>query len=413
MKISCLFRIIQETFSSKETLDAARTTENAFTRNRSMPFEKALYFLLDMRKTTLQTRLNAFVHDHGVGETISQQSLSKLRSNFDHSPFQTTVQKLIKKAYSSKSVLKRWNGYLLFGVDGSYFQLPRVETLRIFFGVRDGSTCPNAGISILFDVLNGFAIDSIITGACMNERIQFEKHLDFLSREFADNLEKIILLIDRGYPSQKLLTSMCKKGFKFVARCQSNFLKVVNAAPMGDSVVTLNTEVSVRVIKFELKNGNTQTLVTNVFDLPMEAIIEVYTLRWGIETMYFKLKRELSVEKFSGRTENSIRQDFWVSMLLLNSIAIFQKEADYLIHERQKEKSLMHEYHARTSDLIITLRDRSIFTALSAHSMLTELEIGKIIETMARSVSSIRHGRSFPRIFKPYFNVKFNNLSHL
>lgn len=413
MKISCLFQVITETFSSKETLNAARTKENAFTRNRSMPFEKALYFLLDMRTTTLQTRLNAFFHQYGGGETISQQSFSKLRSNFDQSPFQTTVHKLIKIAYSLNFTLKTWKGYLLFGVDGSYCQLPRVENLRKVFGVRDGSSCPNIGVSILFDVLNGFAIDPIMTDACMNERIQFEKHMNYLCQELSNIHKKAIILIDRGYPSQKLLTDMYKRELKFVARCQSHFLKAVNEAPMGDSVVTLKNGVPLRVIKFVLKNEKTQTLVTNLFDLPMEDIIELYTLRWGIETMYFKLKRELCVEKFSGRTENSIRQDFWASMLLLNSVAVFQNEADYAVNERQKDKSLAHEYRSRTSDLIVTLRDHSIFTALYAHSMLAELDFAKIIKTMARSVSSLRPGRSFQRIFKPYFNVKFNNLSHL
>ena len=289
---------------------------------------------------------------------------------------------------------------------------------NVTFSVEEGEIFgfigPNgAGISILFDVLNGFAIHPIITGARMNERIQFEKHINFLCQEMSNIAKKVILLIDRGYPSQKLLTDMCKKDLKFVARCPSHFLKPINVAPMGDSVVTLQNGVSVRVIKFLLKNGKTQILVTNLFDLPTEDIIELYTLRWGIETMYFKLKRELYVEKFSGRTVNSIRQDFWVSMLLLNSVAIFQNEADYAVNERQKGKSLMHEYRARTSDLIITLRDCAVFTALYAHSMLTELAIGKIIKIMARSLSSIRPGRSFPRIFKPYFNVKFNNLSHL
>ena len=100
-------------------------------------------------------------------------------------------------------------------------------------------------------------------------------------------------------------------------------------------------------------------------------------------------------------------------MVLLNAVAVFQNEADCAVKERQKGKSLKHEYRARTSDLIITLRDRFIFAALCWHSMLTELEIGKIIKTMAHSVSSVRLGRNFPRNFKLYYNVKFNNLSCL
>ena len=413
MKSLNLLKLIRATFSSKEVLDAARLKNGAFTRNYKMPFRKVLHFMLDMRKTTLQTRLNIFFSHEEKGESISQQAFSKLRANFDHSPFVTVFRYLVNEEYSGKHSLKTWNGYHLFSVDGSYLQLPRVDKLRNVFGVRDSGTCPNAGISILFDVLHGFALDPIITVARMNERIQCKEHMDFLCGKLPNIAKKTILLLDRGYPSQKLITEMHQKSLKFVVRCSSQFLKPINTAPMGDSVVVLSNGVSVRIIKFLLENGEVETLATNLFDLQMDTIVELYTLRWGIESMYFKLKRELCIEKFSGKTPNSVRQDFWVSMVLINAVAVFQHEADCAVKERQNGKSLKHEYRARTSDLIITLRDRFIFTSLYSHPMLTELEIRKIIKIMARAVSSLRPGRSFQRIFNRNYNFRFNNLSHL
>ena len=164
----------------------------------------------------------------------------------------TAFRHLVKEEYSGEHSLKTWNGYHVLGVDGSYLQLPRVDELRNLFGVRDSGTCPNAGISILFDVLHGFALDSIITVARMDERIQFTNHMDFLCCELPNIAKKTIFLLDRGYPSQKLLTDIHKKGLKFVARCSSQFLKPINTAPIGDSVITLSNGVSVRVIKFLL-----------------------------------------------------------------------------------------------------------------------------------------------------------------
>jgi hypothetical protein len=208
----------------------------------------------------------------------------------------------------------------------------------------------------------------------------------------------------------KKLNESC---FKFVARCKSGFAKVVDEAPLGESVVTLKNGISVRIVKFELVNGSIETLATNFLDLPMDAIIEVYALRWGIETMYFKLKEELCIEKFSGKTPNSIRQDFWASMVLLNSVAVFQHEADVAVVERQKDKSPKHENRARTSDLIVTLRNRFIFAALCGHPALTKWEMDDVIKTLARSVSPVRPGRSFPRNFKPFYSVNHNLKSHL
>ena len=414
-----LLELLKTIIHSPQVLISARKDKKAFIRKRKMPFNRALCFLLDMRTTTLQTRLNAFFQQHG-GEPISQQAFSKLRANFNHSPFETMLRTLVKKEYSGESVLSTWNDYHLLSVDGSYLQLPRVEELRKVFGLRDGSTCPHAGISALFDVLHGWVLDPIVTDGCMNERTQFEKHMDFLSREFPDIAKKTIFLCDRGYPSQELFQQMQEKGFRFVARCASQFLKPINTAPMGDSVVVLRLPageagngVSVRIIKFFLNNGDIETLATNLFDVPMDDIIELYTLRWDIETMYFKFKRELCVEKFSGKTANSIRQDFWASMVLLNSVAVFQKEADLAVFERQKDNSPKYEYRARTSDLIITLRDRLIFAALCGDSVLYEKEMKEIIKTLARAVSPVRKGRSFPRIFKPYYRVNHNLSSHL
>ena len=396
----------------QETLDIARLKENAFTRNRGMSFPDVLSFMLDMCKTTLQTRLNLFFEHVKGGDPISQQAFSKLRMNFDHSPFETMVREIVKKEYSGQYELPLWYGYHVFAIDGSYLQLPRANALREEYGVR-GGTCPSAGISVLFDVLHGWALDPIITKTDMNERVECEKHIEFLCSNLAFMVKNSILLIDRGYPSLELLKKMQDSGVNYVARCNTQFVSEINAAPKGDTTVTLKNGVSVRVIKFELSSGEIETLATNLFELPESLFPELYHLRWGIESAYFRLKRELCVEKFSGKTPNSIRQDFWASMVLLNSVAVFQSEADEVVRERQETKSCKHEYRARTSGLIVTLRDRFIFAVLCGNPMLTSLEMERIIKMIAREVSPIRPGRSYPRHFKPAYAANHNLKSHL
>jgi len=408
-----LLELLKTMTCCKETLNVARFSENSFTRNRDMSFPDALAFMLDMRKTTLQTRLNLyFEHGKGGSEPISQQAFSKLRMKFDHSPFEAMVRELVKKEYSGQYELPLWNGYHVFAIDGSYLQLPRVDTLRNEYGVR-GGTCPSAGISVLYDVLHGWALDPIITQANMNERVECEKHIEFLCQKLAHITENSIILIDRGYPSLDLLKKLQGSGLKFLARCSSKFVSEINAAPKGDSIVTLKNDISVRVIKFELPSGEIETLVSNLFELQESLFPELYILRWGIESGYFRLKRELCVEKFSGKTPNSIRQDFWASMVLLNSVAVFQKQADEALHERQKTKSLKHASRARTSGLIVTLRDRFIFAALCGNPMFTPQEMERVINMMTREVSPVRPQRSFPRHFTPNLNVNHNLKSHL
>jgi len=400
--------------NNPNTLEVARLIENSFVRNRKMSFPDAISFLFDMRKTTLQTRLNLFFSEVKGGEPISQQAFSKLRMNFNHSPFETMVREQVKREYSGQYELPLWHGFHVCGIDGSSLQLPRVDNLRKEFGVRGrGGTCPCAGVSILFDVLHGWALDPIIARADMNEREECESHIGFLCGELPHIAQKSVILLDRGYPSLPLLKKLQESGLKYLARCNSQFLSEINNAPMGDSTVILSNGQVVRVYKFTLPSGEIETLVTNLFELPESLLPELYALRWGVEVAYFRLKQQICIEKFSGKTPNSIRQDFWVSFVLLNAVAVFQAEADLAVEKRQKENPGKHVSRARTSDLIVTLRDRFVFAVLCGVPAIAEAEMEDIIRTMARTVSPVRPNRSFERVFKPAFVANHNLKSHL
>jgi len=305
----------------------------------------------------------------------------------------------------------------VLAVDGSYLQLPRTDELRLEFGVRGGGKTtgkqPSAGISVLYDVLYGWPLDPIITHTDMNERTECDKHICFLREELPHIARKSVLTIDRGYPSLDLFAKLENAQLKFVARCCSKSMSQINDAPIGDSIVTLKNGMTFRVVKFELSSGEIETLATNLLELPHHQVAELYTMRWGVEMAYFRLKQELSVEKFSGKTPNAIYQDFWASMVLMQAVAVFQKEADEAVCARQKSKTTKHQNRARTSDLIITLRDRFIFAVLCGRTMFCVKEIEAVIKIIARVVSPVRPGRSFNRTFRPSDNVRLNLKSRL
>ncbi len=156
-----------------------------------------------MRKTTLQTRLNLYFSTTKGGEPISQQAFSKLRMNFDHSPFETMVREAVKKEYSGEYELPLWQGWHVFAVDGSYMQLPRTDELRLEFGVRGGGKTtgkqPSAGVSVLYDVLHGWPLDPIITHTDMNERFECEKHIHYLRIASFGTRHRRFLSSKQGY----------------------------------------------------------------------------------------------------------------------------------------------------------------------------------------------------------------------
>jgi hypothetical protein len=376
----------------------------AFTRRREggMEFPDALRFMLDMNKTALQARLNKFYGQAKGGRAISQPAFTKLRANFDHTPFEIILRDLVEEEYSGKYELPTWQGLHVFAVDGSYLQLPQEPAIIKEFGVRGGEdkrgvVRAGAGASVLYDVLHGWALDPIITGCDMNERAQLEKHIAYLCGALPNIVENALILLDRGYPSHKIFALMEQEGLRFCIRCQRSFLPEVSLAPLGSSTITLKSGQSLRIVKFLLGSGETETLLTNLFDLPEDEFPALYAMRWGVETMYHKLKQIVCVEQFSGRTPNSVRQDFWASFVMLLFAVMFQKEADNEIAKRQESLPVKHLNRSRATHVIVTLRDRFIFSALCGYPLLAKLELRAVIDELARVVSPVRPGRSFPR----------------
>jgi hypothetical protein len=387
---------LREVAEDPSVLTFSRVKDGAFTRKREggMSFPQALSFLLDMGKTTLQTRLNRFWEG---GEPIKQPSFTKLRAGFDHTPFEIMVRDIVEEEYSGNYELPTWRGFHLLATDGSYLQLPNTPVLADEYGLLGGDGRPGAGISVLHDVLHGWVLDPIITHSAMNERVLLIKHIANL-RDYLPNIaEKTLLLIDRGYPSAKVFALLEQQGIKFCARCKNDHSKDIRSAPLGDSTIELGSGQTVRIVKFILESGETETLATNLFDLSEADFPALYAMRWGVETLYFTLKQKVGVEQFSGKTPNSIRQDFWASMVLINVAATFQKEADEVIAERHKGKQLKHSYRARGSDLIVTLRDRFIFASLCGRPAITDREYDFIMRQLSRAVSPVRPGRSYSR----------------
>ena len=153
--------------------------------------------------------------------------------------------------------------------------------------------------------------------------------------------------------------------------------------------------------------------MTNLFDISCEEFPGLYSMRWGIETYYSKLKSVICLENFSGRTQNAIRQDFFASMVIMIMVAVFQKEADSEIAKKLKNKENKHAYKAKTSDLVVALRDRYVFNTLQQNSKKAIKNIKEIVSIIAYSKSAIRPNRSFPR--RKNSKVSFNNnlKSHL
>ena len=144
--------------------------------------------------------------------------------------------------------------------------------------------------------------------------------------------------MDRNYPSYRMLAELTQQQRDFVIRCSAASFKearlmlkgegsdsqLVTLTPYGEQrreIKRLNLPLSltVRFVRVRLSTGEWEVLVTSLLDearYPSAEFLELYGLRWGIETFYGLLKTRLALENFSGTGAEAVKQDFHATVYL-------------------------------------------------------------------------------------------------
>jgi hypothetical protein len=81
----------------------------------------------------------------------------------------------------------------------------------------------------------------------------------------------------------------------------------------------LPMSLSVRFVRVRLSTGEYEVLVTSLRDesaYPNDDFLELYHLRWGVETFYGLLKSRLELENFTGTGAEAVKQDFHATVYL-------------------------------------------------------------------------------------------------
>jgi hypothetical protein len=384
-----------------------------FTRNRKMPFDKLVLCILGMVNESSQNALDRFFasmseEDHTI---IRQQSFSEARQNLKWEAFKEIFDVLAPKPYEKgPGTYQQWNGRLLLAVDGSKIHLPSDAKLREAFGEQNGH--PMAQASILYDLLNKnvVAAELATVKAGDDERTLLLKHLDQL---LGMNLGKAVILADRGYPSFRLIKTLRKKQLEFVFRGAKGFNQEIDALPYGDHTIKMRRPkwkkgvLEVRVVKFQLSSGEDEVLITNLMDkeLTIPDFTWLYWQRWGIETEYAVLKNKLELENFSGRTELTVRQDFWAKMTIAEFIGAAYRDAQKGIDERMALKNNKYEYRVNINYSIGVLKDGLIKSLLEDDNKKRTKKFERMLAKIEKRVVPVRLNRSPPRIPKS-FNPK-------
>jgi len=396
-----MVRSLGKTIRTTSFLETYRTDTKWFSRMRMLGFSFCVCMILTRMVTSLRNELDTFFENIlDVDRSVTPQAFSKARRHIRpeafHALFEDTREHVV-----CANAIKRFRGYRIFAIDGTDLQLPASEELRMAYPSANTSSpkSTRARGSVLCDVLDGYVLDARIEPQFVDERTLALRHLE-VYRRFAKPRD--ILIMDRGYPAKEMIFQLSKLPGKFLFRIPKSFEAAFHSCDAPDFCTHIDfdgSRIYIRVVRVALTSGETETLITNLFSSTMSAgdLRELYALRWGVETAYRNIKDRLSLVRFSGKSKQTVLQDFFACMVFLNVACSFCAQADENRRRLDEQRELKYCYQSNRSACFSFLK-RRLSTMLLFPRTLTTLA-ARMVWRLIRTVCPVRPGRSFPRRF--------------
>jgi hypothetical protein len=299
-------------------------------------------FLLLLKKSvkSLQLILNEFVLETNKDFSITAGAFTKARKKLKHTAFVELNDDIIEIYYQDNDI-KRYRDLRVLAFDGSRITLPNSVEIKEEFGTRAVGNGTGTGIGeytratymACYDVLNNISVQSTL-GPC-------EAYEPDLTTGMIDKLSNDDLSIfDRGFAAYPFMAYLINSNKQFIIRCPKSSFGVIQEMFDDDApnskIVTINVpykhktkmtelklpaSIKLRLVKVLLSSGEIEVLATSLYDsdeFKSDDFKHLYFLRWGVETYFSKIKGRLNLENFSGKTVESIRQDFWSTIFMSN-----------------------------------------------------------------------------------------------
>lgn len=222
-----IFSKIKELLFSPEFMEKHKICSVDFTRKRVLTFSILLLFILNGIKKSLQVQLNDFL-DPLCLPLVSKQAFSDARKKISSEAF-IDLNRVLSTEYYSNNSFKTYFGHVLIAIDGSTLQLPESPEIKEKYGVAiNGNTereMPMGRTVHAYDVINGITISAFLEPYKISERNIYFKLIDQLN-DFKQNssIEKILLLLDRGFPSMGTFISAISNNMDLLAGFKIDFL---------------------------------------------------------------------------------------------------------------------------------------------------------------------------------------------
>lgn len=387
-----------------------------FIRGRILTYERTVFLLINMLKRSMSIELQDFFQIC-ISDDLSctKSAFTLQRKKIKPSFFKSWNDLLVVCFYDFYgTTVKKWNGFILIAVDGSTLNLINKKEVIAHFGTHGNhfAQVPMAGVLKFYDVLNKITIFSKIYPITHGEKTIMAEHIEKMP-------ENSLSLYDRGFPSFSLMYLLInqERTRHFVMRCKANcnkeisdFVKskyndvIIELGPNNRAihkmkeygfVVFKHTTIKIRLVKVRLKTGETEILVTNLYDQNLyqtKTFKALYFLRWAIETSYGHDKNVLQLQQFSGHKVCSIEQDFYASTFISNLQSIIEKQCEPYVEAKNKERKLKYKINRSTS--IGYLKNKIVLLFLSNDPQEILLKIQTLFE---KNIEPVRPDRNYAR----------------
>ena len=302
--------------------------------------------------------------EEGKAFSITAGAFTRARKKLKHTAYVELNEDILEIYYKDNDI-KRLQGYRILAIDGSKITLPKNNAIKKEFGTKPIGNhtgkplgeYSRATYQACYDVLNHVAVYSILGHGSAYEVDLTEKMLPSFNTND-------LLIFDRGYASYLFMANLIKQKKAFIIRCpQSSFLAIKEAFSSGENTskhayipmpakqrkkakeLGLPDEITIKLVTVVLPSGEIEVLATSLLDsneFSNEDFKYLYSLRWGVETFFSKIKGRLGLENFTGKTVESIYQDFWSTIFISNLETIMTEDIEESLntHKPKKNKPL-------------------------------------------------------------------------
>jgi hypothetical protein len=330
-----------------------RVKATDFTRERVLTWPTVIVVMLRGQKVSLQTAVNKFFSAVGdVWRVVTASAYRQARQKVQPEVFVHLNAVMCEEYYArygADQEVVLWHGQRVLGVDGSYLNLPDTEETRREFSVQTnqhpGGEQVQALASVLYDLRNAVGLSAALGPKQAEKNLLFTTHL--AATQAGD-----VLVCDRAYADYSVMATVVARQCHFVIRFPRQSFTTVNAfwaALAQERVVTLAvtskarayvaeqqlpTTLRVRLVKVVLASGEVEVLGTDLLDAqtyPAAEFKAVYGWRWQHETYHDRIKNIFEVERFSGKSAQAIKQDFYGVIFLATLESILSKPAQAVL----------------------------------------------------------------------------------